>query len=117
MEESMTEIKEMTTLEQLKLSLRLDMDEDDVLLNLYLDTADAYIKGAVGEETGFWKLESVQKLYKTVLIAQATGYYTARTSLSNIPMSPVNMSVNSIIGQLRGRYATYLERMEALDEN
>ncbi|MBX4172561.1 head-tail connector protein [Weissella viridescens] len=113
----MTETKEMTTLEQLKLSLRLDMDEDDVLLNLYLDTADAYIKGAVDEEAGFWKLEAVQKLYKTALIAQATGYYTARTSLSNIPMSPVNMSVNSIIGQLRGRYATYVEQQEVTNES
>ncbi|WP_446002474.1 head-tail connector protein [Weissella viridescens] len=100
-------------LKKLKLSLRLDMDEDDDLLQLYLDTATAYIQGAVGDETSkFWQLESVKALFRTALIAQATGYYTARTSLSNIPMSPVNMSVNSIVGQLRGRYATYLERME-----
>lgn len=104
-------------LEQLKLSLRLDMEEDDELLNLYIDAASSYIKGAVGDSESFWEDDSIKPMFKTALIAQASGYYAARTSLTNIPMYPINMAVNSIVGQMRGRYEVYLELKDVADEN
>lgn len=99
-------------LDQLKLSLRLDSNEDDELLRLYIDTAKGFIYGAIGrdeEYKDFFEIEEVRKMLTTAVIAQATGYYNARTSITNIPMSPVNLAVNSIIGQIRYRYDLYME--------
>lgn len=107
----------METLDRLKLSLRLDTDEDDELLKLYLESAKGYIKGAIGIDEDFYTQNQVVTMLDTAIIAQATGYYTARTSLTNIPMNPVNMTVNSIINQLRGKYALYLETKDVDDEN
>lgn len=98
-------------LRQLKLSLRLETDdtEDDELLRIYLDTAKEYIKGAVGTNQLFYDQEDIIPLYHTAVIALASGYYLYRSSLVPMTIHPVNLSVNSIVAQLRGRY-------EALDE-
>lgn len=103
---------ETENMDTLKLSLRLDNDEDDELLKLYLSTAKSFVYGAVGrdeEYKNFFEIEEVKTMLNTAIIAQSTGYYNARTSISSIPMSPVNLAVNSIIGQIRYRYDLYME--------
>ncbi|GAK31967.1 phage QLRG family DNA packaging [Weissella oryzae SG25] len=111
-------MKDDEVFDKLKLSLRLDSDEDDNLLRLYIDTAKGFIYGAIGRDEdykSFFEIEEVKAMLTTAVIAQATGYYNARTSITSIPMSPVNLAVNSIIGQIRYRYDSFME--EQANEN
>lgn len=99
-------------MEHLKLSLRLEEDEDtdDVLLRNYLLAAQEYIKGAVGiANPSFFEKEEIIPLYETAVIALASGYYLYRSALVPVTMHPVNLSVNALVGQLRARYCLYQE--------
>lgn len=96
-------------LDDLKNSLRIDSSADDNMLNAYLITADMYIRNAVNSDlpTDFWDRNSVAPLLYTSTLALASGYYLARTPLSQVQLYPVDLSVNSIVGQLRGLADTY----------
>lgn len=97
-------------IESLKLSLRIDGNADDVLLTGYSKAAEAYIKNAVGtDDDSFFEKESVIDLVKTAIIAQASAYYSFRTSLSLVESYPIEPAVDSIVAQLRGVYARHME--------
>ena len=94
-------------LETLKSSLRIDGDDDDKLLKGYLSAATSYIKQAVGDENGvpgFYEMESVNDLFETAVYALAGSYWYYRTSITSNAVNPVDLVVDSIIGQLRGLY-------------
>lgn len=98
----------MPTLDELKQSLRLDGDADDQLLTGYLNAAKSYITQAVGDENsvpGFYEMEGVNDLFETAVYALAGSYWTYRTSITAIAVNPVDLVVDSIIGQLRGLYS------------
>ena len=97
-----------TDLETLKSSLRIDGDDDDKLLKGYLSAATSYIKQAIGDETsvpGFYEMESVNDLFETAVYALAGSYWYYRTSITSNTVNPVDLVVDSIIGQLRGLYS------------
>lgn len=105
-------------LSDLKLSLRLDPDEeDDTILNRNLTAAESYIKGAIGNDDGlmkgFYELNSVKQSYEIAVIALASSYYTFRSSGMTGRVNTVDMTGNSIIAQLRGKYLKEKERREA----
>lgn len=105
-------------LSDLKLSLRLDSDEeDDTILNRNLTAAESYIKGAIGNDDGlmegFYELDSVKHSYEIAVIALASSYYTFRSSGMTGRVNTVDMTGNSIIAQLRGKYLKEKERREA----
>lgn len=104
-------------LTDLKTSLRIDEADDDGLLTGYLTTALFYIKNAVAKRApdDFWALADVSALTDTATIALASGYFMSRTPLSQVQLFPVDLAVNSIIGQLRGLYDVYVTDLE--DEN
>lgn len=94
-------------LETLKSSLRIDGNDDDDLLNGYLSAATSYIKQAIGDEDsvpGFYEMESVSRLFETAVYALAGSYWYYRTSITSNAVNPVDLVVDSIIGQLRGLY-------------
>ncbi len=91
----------------LKNSVRVDSTDDDNLLTSYLLAAQKYVTNAVGADdaTGsFYTQDTVSSLYDVAVLALATGYYTYRTPLSAVSATPIDLSTNSIIGQLRGLY-------------
>lgn len=97
-------------LETLKSSLRIDGNDDDELLKGYLSAATSYIKQAIGDEngvTGFYEMEGVNDLYTTAVYALASAYYNNRSALSATTIVPVDLTLQSIIGQLRGLYDAY----------
>ncbi|MGY5340414.1 head-tail connector protein [Levilactobacillus spicheri] len=105
----------MPTLDDLKLSLRLDGDADDELLKGYLNTAESYIKQAIGTELdSFYEDTSVVDLFNTAVMALASAYYNYRSSLVPTTAISINLPVDSIIGQLRGIYDL---KMEAITDD
>lgn len=105
-------------LSDLKLSLRLDSDEeDDTILNRNLIAAESYVKGAIGSDDGlmegFYELDNVKQSYEIAVIALASSYYTFRSSGMTGRVNTVDMTGNSIIAQLRGKYLKEKERREA----
>ncbi len=91
-------------LETLKSSLRIDGDDDDELLKGYLSAATNYIKQSIGDEndvSGFYEMDGVSDLFETAVYALAGSYWTYRTSITAIAVNPVDLVVDSIIGQLR----------------
>lgn len=96
-------------LEEFKNLMRVDGNDDDTLMQMYLDTAKGYIYGAIGAEDGFYSLETVDKIFTTAVYALAGSYYTYRISISDTTIAPVDATMNSIIGQLRGRYDLWKE--------
>lgn len=105
----------MPTLDDLKLSLRLDGDADDELLKGYLNTAESYIKQAIGTELdSFYEDTSVVDLFNTAVMALASAYYNYRSSLVPTTAISINLPVDSIIGQLRGLYEL---KMEAITDD
>ncbi|MCP1250131.1 head-tail connector protein [Gluconobacter oxydans] len=95
-------------LKTLKSSLRIDGNDDDKLLEGYLSAATSYIKQAIGDEngvTGFYEMEGVNNLFETAVYALAGSYWYYRTSITSNAANPVDLVVDSIIGQLRGLYS------------
>lgn len=90
-------------------TLNLDETDDTALIPAYIESAQRYIINAVGSDNKFYGLESVESLYDTAVIALTSSYFTYRVALTDTVTYPINLTLNSIIGQLRGLYATYSE--------
>ncbi|MCT3055754.1 phage gp6-like head-tail connector protein [Leuconostoc citreum] len=104
------------TLDNLKISLRVDSAVDDDLLRGYILAATNYIKNAIGtDDDKFYADDNISPLVDVATIALASGYYTFRTSLSLVQAFPVDLATNSIIAQLRGNYADYLAEKGVFD--
>lgn len=97
--------------EEIMQALNLDDSDDTSLIPGYINTAESFIKNAVGDADGFFKQEKVAPLFKTAVIALTGSYYTYRVSLADTMTYPIDLTLNSIIGQLRGLYAVYEEKV------
>lgn len=93
------------SVDDVKRVLYLDGDEDNPLIQNYLDAALQFVKGAVGQEyPDFWADPQVVPLADMAVKSLAATYYQYRLSLSDTQTFSVDLTVNSIIGQLRGLY-------------
>lgn len=102
------------TIDDLKAVLYLDGNDEDALLQSYIDAADQFVIGAVGDEMpAFWNDSKVAVLHDLAVKSLAASYYQYRLNLSDVQVYQIDMTVNSILGQLRGRYA---QAKEAQDE-
>lgn len=102
------------TIDDLKAVLYLDGDDEDALLQSYIDAANQFIIGAVGDEVPtFWSDSKVTMLHDLAVKSLSASYYQYRLNLSDVQVYQIDMTVNSILGQLRGRYA---QAKEAQDE-
>lgn len=90
-------------------TLNLDETDDTALIPAYIESAQQYIINAVGSDQKFYDLESVESLFDTAVIALTNSYFTYRVALTDTVTYPINLTLNNIIGQLRGLYATYSE--------
>lgn len=100
----MADSNDETLLSEVKGLLYLDGSADDDLLKGYIAAADQFIKSAIGDNEDFYQQENVKPLFESAVKALAATYYQYRLALSDTQTFPINMTVNSIIGQLRGRY-------------
>lgn len=92
------------SVDDVKKVLYLDGTDDDALLQAYIDAAKQYVKGAIGDGDAFYQQTDVVPLYEMAVKSLASTYYQYRLSLSDTQTFDIDLTVNSIIGQLRGRY-------------
>lgn len=96
--------------------LYLDDDSDDQLLNSYVKAAQAFVHNAVGEDVnGFYDAPQVSSLVTLAVMSLAGTYYQNRLALSDVQAYQVDLTVNSIIGQLRALRNTFEEKEEGND--
>ena len=99
------------TVDRVKDVLYLDGNEDDVLLSSYVLAANSFVHNAIGQDVnGFYSDHSVRALVSTAVISLAATYFQNRLSLSDTQTFPIDLTVNSIIGQLRGIRNTFEEK-------
>lgn len=99
----------MATVDQVKNLLYLDGNDDDTLITAYINAAKNFVINAVGDDEGFWKDPRVTYLQDMATMSLAATYYQNRLALSDTQTFPIDLTVNSIIGQLRGLYAEIVE--------
>lgn len=91
--------------------LYLDDDSDDQLLDSYIKAAQAFVHNAVGEDVnGFYDNSRVSSLVTLAVMSLAGTYYQNRLALSDVQAYRVDLTMNSIIGQLRGLRDTFAEK-------
>ena len=96
--------------------LYLDDDSDDQLLDSYIKAAQAFVHNAVGEDVnGFYSDTNVSSLVTLAIMSLAGTYYQNRLALSDVQSYQVDLTVNSIIGQLRALRNTFEEKEEGND--
>lgn len=99
------------TVDRVKDVLYLDGNEDDVLLSSYVLAANSFVHNAIGQDVnGFYSEPSVSALVSTAVISLAATYFQNRLSLSDTQTFPIDLTVNSIIGQLRGMRNAFEEK-------
>ena len=99
------------TVDRVKDVLYLDGNEDDVLLSSYVRVAFSFVHNAIGEDVnGFYEDTNVNSLVMMATVSLAATYFQNRLSLSDTQTFPIDLTVNSIIGQLRGMRNTFEEK-------
>lgn len=99
------------TVDRVKDVLYLDGNEDDVLLSSYVLAANSFVHNAIGQDVnGFYEDTNVNSLVMMATVSLAATYFQNRLSLSDTQTFPIDLTVNSIIGQLRGMRNTFEEK-------
>lgn len=87
-----------------KNAFHVDGADDDALIAGYLAAAKSFVQNAVGEDVDgkFYMDNRVSDLFDTAVLSLAGTYYQYRLALSDVQAVSIDLTVNSIIGQLRG---------------
>ena len=97
--------------ERVKNVLYLDGNDDDPLLSSYVRAAYAFVHNAVGDDVnGFYSDTNVSLLVEMATVSLAATYYQNRLALSDTQTFPIDLTVDSVIGQLRGMRNSFEER-------
>lgn len=99
--------------QQFKTAYRIDGNDDDTLISMYLDTAKNFVKNAIGTDEAFFTDQKVATMLDTAILALAGTYYQYRLSQSDVETFNVDATCNSIIGQLRSAYSVFEESKDA----
>lgn len=103
---------EANAVEKFKIAYHIDGNDDDELINGYLNAADYFVKDGIGSDEEFFKQDSVQSRLNTAIMSLAGTYYQYRLAITDLQTYPIGLTVDAIIGQLRGLYASWEEDHE-----
>lgn len=92
-------IKPEISVDAIKDALRIDGDEDDALIQGYIDTAKEYVANAVIDGPASEPLTSSRKYRLAVIILVQFWYSNRATDMKQTPYQ-----VRSLIQQLRGKF-------------
>lgn len=87
------------SVDTIKDALRIDGNEDDVLIQSYIDTAKEYVANAVIDGPASEPLTSNRKYRLAVIILVQFWYSNRATDIKQTPYQ-----VRSLIQQLRGKF-------------
>lgn len=96
------------TVNDFKTAFRVDGTDDDTLITGYISAAKNFIQNAIGEDSDakFYSDDRVSALFDTATLSLAGTYYTYRVALTDVANTAIDLTLNSIIGQLRSLYAS-----------
>lgn len=107
----------MLTTSDLKAQLRvIDTGEPSIdepiteLLDQCLDGAKSYVDSAVGATRAFYEIPENEHIYKIAVLSLASAYYQNPSALATGTVVKVDLVLQAIVAQLRGRYATYMAK-------
>lgn len=88
------------TLEELKLQMRIETDDDDALVEVYGDAAERAVIGATGRSLS--ELEEMgggvfPAPLKVAVLMLAGTFYRDREAVSNLPVNAVPYSVDYLV--------------------
>lgn len=86
------------TVDSIKQSLRIDLSDDDTIIQTYIDTAVAYIQNAVDSTHTVEQLETYPQFNFAVSLLVQFWYSNRDTDMKETPYQVVSM-----IQQLRGK--------------
>lgn len=90
----------MVRTEEVKNSLRIDHDLDDILIEQLIDTASSYIKSAIDSEDQYGEIDGYKQFdWAVSLLAQ--HWYLNRQEATSERMP---ITVQALIQQMRGAY-------------
>ncbi|MEG0285041.1 MAG: head-tail connector protein [Vagococcus sp.] len=94
-------------LENIKLSLRIDGDDDDALIKLCAESSFAYLKNAIGPDEDFYKDNSQVQL---AIIMLTDHYYRVRSATQDGKgaVEP-DLGTKQIILQLKPAYSQFIK--------
>lgn len=93
-------------LENIKLSLRIDGDDDDTLIKLCAESSFAYLKNAIGPDEDFYKNNSQVEL---AIVMLTDHYYRVRSATQDGKgaIEP-SLGIQSLILQLKPSYSQFI---------
>ena len=100
------------TVEDIKSMMAVDGNDDNTLIESYLTAATSFVKNAIGSDEAFYEKADVATLFDVAVKVLAGSYYQYRIALSDTQTYAIDLTLNSIIGQLRGLYDSHLEEVE-----
>ncbi|MEC6747337.1 head-tail connector protein [Marinilactibacillus sp. XAAS-LB27] len=105
-----------TDLDEIKIDIKVDHDDDDRGVKRAAISAIAYIKGAIGINKPSFYTENSEtvELLNTAIIMLTDHYYNARSatiesSTANGTLREYDLGFTSILLQLKGKYASFEE--------
>lgn len=103
-------------LEEIKIALKIDTDDDDIEVKRAVMAATAYIKGAIGSGKPSFYLQKneTMELINLSIIMFSDHYYKSRSATiesvtANGTLREYDLGFTSIILQLKGKYALFEE--------
>lgn len=103
-------------LEEIKIALKIDTDDDDIEVKRSAMAARAYIKGAIGNDKPSFYLQDNEtiELINLSIIMLTDHYYKSRSATvesltANGTLREYDLGFTSIILQLKGKYALFEE--------
>ncbi len=104
----------MVDLNKLKLSIRIDSDDDDSILEIFMTSASDYITSAIGDKVE--KFYDNNSRFDTAVILLTDHYYKTRSATNEADLKKVPYGVDTLILQMKGDYYYELQKQKELRE-
>lgn len=94
-------------LEEIKVALKIDYDDDDAAVKRSTQAAIEYIKGAIGNDKPLFYTQNDTELLNLAIIMLTSHYYESRNATSESAKNEYQLGFTSIILQLKGKYILF----------
>ncbi|KRN13343.1 DNA packaging, phage associated protein [Fructilactobacillus fructivorans] len=108
----------MPELNDFKDTIKVLGNDEDSLLQGYLNVAEANVQNAVGSNVpSFFERDEIRDTYNICVYSLAGAFYTYRIALSDTPTYDVSLTYKSLIGFMRSKYDVLESEQNEDDDN